>query len=460
MKELWQPEASLAGSKAALLAHKDGGKVDLWQHSPSSAGNSAATLAFRNKGLSPQLDRGGTDTGRNNSLLAAAKSVNMGRQRAGSMPTAPPPKYPDAQNSGKNALSAATVSHRASVRSPDGWNSDANQAARIQNAHLDRDLFTEDPNIQSQAEIDEQRHQAALHASAASFAKSLYVVQKRGEVDPETSSLHDDDAGTAGAATAHRRNISTTSQTNIKEEAIRYIHLQNTAHKLAQERLAKVDKDMEAERYREYYGYRNKSPRKSRLSMRGGRKRASSEGQMNSDDEDEVQARRIRQQMSQLSTGIDTVSDKQKQEDRARLMAAAEKRVHAQMHDMDEKVFMDTGKPSQAMKDDWEKQAREKAERDRADRERNPGKTHIGGGKYMDDADIQAIAAARLKPTLDELNDTAEKKRARDEEMRAKRDAAETARMEERMKNQEQKAEFKRIKGRLLPLSTRNMHAN
>lgn len=461
MKDLWQPEASLAGSKAALLAHKDGGKLDLWQHTPSSAGSSAATLAFRNKGLSPQLDRGGTETGRNNSLLAATMSVNRGRQRAGSTPTAPLSNYPDSQNSGKNALNAATASHRASVRSPDGWNSDANQAARIKNAHMDRELFTEDPNIVTQADIDDQRHQAALHASAASFAKSLYIVQKRGEVDPETSSLHDDDPGTVGAATAHRRNISTTSQMNIKEEAIRYIHLQDTAHRLAQERLAKVDKDMEAGRYREYYGYPNKSPRKSRLSMRGGRKRASSEGQLGSDDEDdERQARRIRQQMSQLSTGLDTVSDKQRQEDRARLLAAAEKRVHAQMHTMDEKVFMDTGKPSKAMKDEWEKHAREKAERDRVERDRNPGKTHIGGGKYMDDADIQAIAAARLKPTLDELNDTAEKKRARDEEMRAMRDAQETARMDEKMKTQEQKAEFKRIRGAILCDTPTHMHTD
>jgi hypothetical protein len=449
MKDPWQPEASLAGSKAAVMAHRDGGKLDLWQPSSSSAGNSAATLAMRNKGLSPQIDRGHTEAGRTNSLLAAAKSHKMGRQRAGSMPAPAPPKYPDAHNSGKNALSAAAVSHRASVKAaPDGWSSEANQAARLKNAHMDRSLFTDDPHIQLQGEAEEQRHQAALHASAASYARGLYAAQKRGEVDEETSSLHDD---TAGAQAAHRRNTSTTSQTDIREEAIRYIHLQDAAHRLAQERLAKVDKDMEPGRYREYYGYPNKSPRRSRLSIRsGGRKRASSEGQWSDDSDDEFQARRIRAQMSQLSTGIDNVSDKQRQDDRARLLAAAEKRVHAQMHSIDEKVFLETGKPSQAMMDEWEAKAREKAERDRETREtreRVPGKTHIGGGKYMDDAEIEAIAAARLKPTLDQLNDTAEKKRARDEELRIQRDQQETARMEEKIKDQQTKAEFKRIKG-------------
>ncbi|KAK5164088.1 Eisosome assembly protein [Saxophila tyrrhenica] len=463
MQELWQPEQSTAGSKAALLAAKNGGKLDLWEATPSSAGHSAATLAMQRKGLSPELDRGHTDVGRNNSLLAATKS--LGRQRAGSMPVSAPSKYPDSQNPSRNALNAATVSHRASVRNTtDGWNSDANQAARIGNANFDRNLLKEDPHIQYQEDIDEQRHQAALHASAASFAKSLYVVQKRGEVDPETSSLHDDDqpnVGAAGARTAHTRNASAvTTNPNLREEAMRYIHLQDAAHKLAQERLAKVDKEMEAGKYWEYYGYPSKSQRKSRRSMRssvpgdrngGDRKRAASEGRgrrlsNDSDSDDEVQAQRIRRQMSQLNTASNTVSDKQRTEDRAKLMAAAEKRVHAQMSSMDNKMFMETGKPTQAMMDEWETKAREKAERDRVDRERHPGKTHIGGGKYMDDADINAIAAARLKPTLDELNDTAEKKRARDEEFRVQRDRQETERMEEKMRSSEQKAEFKRIK--------------
>ena len=452
MKDLWQPEMSSAGSKAALLAHKDGGKLDLWHPTASSAGNSAATLAMRNKGLSPQIDRGYTETGRNNSLLAATKSHHEGRQRAGTMPaaTTPPPAYPDSRNSGKNALNAAAVSHRASTRTaPDGWNSDANQAARVKNMHMDSAMFGEHPPVEP--EVDEKRHQAALRASAVSMAKQMYDYQNRTGTGPgmgsDTSSLN---VGSAGAETAHRRNQSTTSQTDIKEEAIKYIHLQDAAHKLAQERLAKVDKEMEPGRYREYYGYPSQSPKKSRLSVRGsrrGRKRASSEGQYFEDSDDEEQARRIRTQMSQLSTAQNTVDDKQRQEDRARLLAAAEKRVHARMHDMDEKVFLETGKPTQAMMDEWEEKARAKAEKDRVERNQHSGKTHIGGGKYMDQSEIEAIAAARLKPTLDELNDTAEKKRARDEAMRAEADRRETARMEEKMKSEETKAEFKRIRG-------------
>ena len=60
MKELWQPELSSAGSKAALIAARDGGKLDLWEPTASKEGNSAAVIAMRTKGLSPELDRGYT----------------------------------------------------------------------------------------------------------------------------------------------------------------------------------------------------------------------------------------------------------------------------------------------------------------------------------------------------------------------------------------------------------------
>lgn len=452
MKDLWQPEQSMAGSKAALKAQKDGAKLDLWQYEGSKNGLSAAALAMRKNTqtpLSPNIDRGYTDLGKNNSLLAATKSTNSSRQRADSTPGRPPPQYPDEQNSARNALNAATVSHRNSVRyqpakKEEGWSSEANQAARIKNSHMDKEMFGSAPPVEP--ELEERKREAALRASAVSMAKKMYDVQNRARL----ANPPDDTSSILSGETAHKRNTSSMSQSDLKQEAMRYITLQDQAHKLAQERLAKVDKDMENSKYREYYGYGNKSPRKSRLSVRGRtRNRAASEGAASDDSDDEEQARRIRRQMSQLNTASTTVSDNQRAEDRARLLKAAEKRVHDRMHDMDEKVFYETGKPTQAMIDEWDRQAREKAEKDRAEREKHPGKTHIGGGKYMDQSEIEAIAAARLKPTLDELGDNATKRREREAEIARQRDAAQTERMEEKMRNEQQKAEFKRIKGGL-----------
>lgn len=99
-KEMWKPDGtSSAGSRAALLAHRDGGKLDLWQPTASKDGNSAATLAMRNKGLSPQLDRGYTAQGKSNALLAATKSQKDTRDRAGMTPSPGPELYPDQSNS-------------------------------------------------------------------------------------------------------------------------------------------------------------------------------------------------------------------------------------------------------------------------------------------------------------------------------------------------------------------------
>lgn len=448
MKELWQPEQSLAGSRAALLAHGKGGQVDLWQASATSDGHSAATLAMRNKTLSPNVDYGVTSENKSKALLAATMSHNKGRQRAGSTPTPAPPAYIDAQNSSANALRAATASHSASTKGPaDGWNSPANQAARVKNlgANMDREMFGERPPVD--IEREETKHQEALRASAISMAKQIYASQNR-------TAMTADPADVAGAQAAAARSSTSAQQPDIKQEAMRYITLQEKAHKLAAERLAKVDKNHEAARYREYYGYEDKPKTlSSRLSMRSGtgggrqRMRASSEGTAELDDsDDEEQARRIRSEMSQLHSGLSKVDARKQQDDRARLLAVAEKRVSARMHNMDEKVFADTGKVPPALMEEWEEKARQRAQRDREQQAQNPGKTHIGGGKFMEQSEIEAIAAARLKPTLDEINDTAEKRRARDEEIRLEREEEERQRREEKARNREEKDEQKRVK--------------
>nr|POE51726.1 hypothetical protein CFP56_25933 [Quercus suber] len=447
MKDLWQPETSEAGSRAALLAHRDGGKLDLWQHTPSAAGNSAATMAMKNKDLSPQLDYGYTADGKSRALVAATMSVNEGRRRAGSIPTPAPPAYPDSKNSAANALSAATASHRASNKTTtDGWNSEANQAARVQNLKAGKEWFGDRPPVDIDPE--DTKHQAALHASAKSMAKQMYDYQN------QKAAAQDLASGTAGAQVAHA-NHAPQEQTDVKQEALKYIHLQDAAHKLAQERLAKVDKNMEAARYREYYGYggeqaQQSSPRRqaNRLSMRGRqRNRATSEGGSALDDsDDEEQARRIRTQMSQLNTGVSTVDEKKRSEDRAKLMAAAEKRVHDRMHDMDERVFQDTGKVTPAMMEEWENKARKRVQEEKEQQAQHPGKTHIGGGKFIDTSEIEAIAAARLKPTLDQITDTAEKKRARDEEIRAEKEQQELAKRQEKAEKKQEKDEQKRVR--------------
>ncbi|KAK5107360.1 hypothetical protein LTR62_001340 [Meristemomyces frigidus] len=450
MNELWQHEASSAGSRAALLAHNKGADLNLWHPTASKDGNSAAVLAMQKKGLSPELDRGYTVDGHGRALMAATMSVKHKPVVVG--PAEIKNSYPDANNASYNALNAATKSHasnRATLQdkmAPDGWNSDAMQAARVKNIgkNMDPAMFTEHPPVEIDSE--EQKHQDALKASAVSMAKQMYEHQHRTALRADLTT-----PDSAGDPTMARQ--STGGQKDIKQEAMRYIHLQDAAHKLAQERLAKIDKSSEQSRYREYYGYpdQKNSPQKSgsstnRLSMRSrGRRRAGSDEDPD-DSDDEEQARKIRNQMSQLNSGLSTVDNQKRNDDRARLMAAAEKKVHAQMHTMDEKVFADTGKVPPAMMEEWEAKARDRAQEQRKVQAQHPGKTHIGGGKFMDQSEIEAIAAARLKPTLDEIDATAAQKRARDQEIKEQNAAREFERIEEKQKQREEKDERNRLK--------------
>ncbi|KAM0701103.1 hypothetical protein Q7P35_011464 [Cladosporium inversicolor] len=449
-REIVRPDGnSAAGSKAALLAHKKGADLNLWQPTASKDGNSAAALAMGNKNLSPQLDRGYTAQGKSNALLAATKSTRDTTQRAGSTPSPAPALYPDQANSARNALNAATVSHRGSAKPPQSgqtaslqFSDPALQAARIQNIgkNVAPEMWTERPPVE--IELEEARQKAALRASAVSMAKQMYEHQNR-------TVFSSDPSGAAGASAAHNRAPSTMSQPDLKQEALRYITLQDTAKKLANERLAKMDKDLETTKFREHYGY-DAQPHRNRLSMRGRpRQRPGSQQGQNDDDDyssDDERARRVRRQMNQLNSSVADVDAKKKEADRKALLAAAERNVHKSMNSMDEQVFQSTGKVSQAKMDEWAAKAREKAQKDAELRGQQHGKTHIGGGKFMDQAAIEAIAQSRLQPTLDAINDTAEKKRARDEEIRLDKEEQERQKRNEKQKHKEEKDEQKQIK--------------
>ncbi|KAG9720774.1 hypothetical protein KCU60_g18103, partial [Aureobasidium melanogenum] len=418
MAPLWKPELSAAGSKAALLAHKDGPKLNLWQPEASAEGNSAAGLAMSKGNLGPKLDYGYTEDGHKKALMAATGA--LGKSQSTRTPPVEHPRYPDSANSAYNALNAATTANRPSSKSPalqdsNNVDSDAMRAARVQNMgrNMPREMFGGAPPVD--IEVEERRKQAALRASAISMAKQMYDQSEKRRRDQEAAEVQER-IGTSAATVSHNRapSVASTTQPDLRQQAVQYIHLQEAAQKLANERLAKMDPDGAA-RYRAHYGYEPQSPR-SRLSLRNrsGRNRAESNPKpvQNEDDssDDEFRSRRIRNQMSSLNNSV-AQQDEKRNQDRAALLAAAEKRVQAQMHTMDEQVYQQTGQVTPAMMEEWEAKARARATAQSEDRQRNFGKVNIGGGKYMDQSELDAIAQSRLKPTLDEINDNAEKKR-------------------------------------------------
>ena len=449
---LWHPEMSAAGSKAALIAANHGGNVSIWRPEATEAGNSAAGQAMRNKTLSPQIDYGYTADGSKKALMAATGAMS-GRKRSGSSPTVTG-LYPDSENAATNALNAATVANRPSTRKSalggtSGYALSSNDATRIHNAaitNLGREMYTSHPPVAP--EVEEKNRKESLRAAAMVMAKQIYDIQQK--TLESAAGVQRSDSHYA-ANSVHRRQSSVSSSAdNPVRIPPQYPNLQQAAQKLAAERLAKLGQDEDAA-YRDYYGAH--APIQSRLSVRGRlRRRASSDGAV--PESDQARSQQIRSQMSIFNDKLAQVDAKKRQKDRDSLLVAAQRNVAARMHGLDEKVFADTGKVSPAMASEWEAKAKARAEADSSARMVNHGKVNIGGGRYMDQSEVDAIAAARVQPTLDEITEKAEAQRAKDEQLRQeveeRRRIAEEKAHNEKERNNRTKDDWRRFKGEQL----------
>lgn len=445
MAPLWQPESTSNGAKAAVMAHKDGSKVEIWRPEANSWGNSAAAQAFKKYGagntLSPQVDSGPADLSRQRSLKAATSAMSSSRQRAVSNPS-PAPKletYPDEAQAVKNALSAATSSMKKKRTT------DHIEGGSVPYTTMSKEMYTANPPVAP--EVAERNHNDVLRASAVAMAKRMYNYQQS-HLDVAAGAHH-------GAAAAHARNESTTTTGSYDDEQpMKFINLQEAAQKLAQERLSKLhDEHTKNREYRDYYSGKNDAASPSgrssgattsRLSMRGRpRRRASSTGTADSDTE---QSNRIRAQMSMFSSTLSQVDAQKRDKDREALIAAAQRNVTAKLHGMDERVFAETGKIGPSLLSEWEVKAHAAAQAKSESRMENYGKVSIGGGKFVDQSAIDAIAAKNVQPVLDDINEKAEKERLRQEGIKADQDLRKKEETEKKAREKEEKEINKKLK--------------
>ncbi|KAI2779498.1 hypothetical protein F4815DRAFT_473316 [Daldinia loculata] len=421
--ELWKPDKSAPASAAAVMA-KDYKLSPAWepvpsQHSAKAAlfasqsamsitkpaksttpdpGHSAANLAFKSDRSVPGSAYGST-LERHRSLLAA-KGAMANRQRAKSSPI-PKESYPDEANAAANALSAATRAHRP-IRSPTISETSEN-AGSVPYTNMNRQMFTSRPPVKS--EVDDQKRADILHASAVAMAKKMYTQQQK-MIDAKKA--HDN-------ANPPQENADAFSSVSDDAQPIHLTTLQDAAYKQAQARLAKMHEEhFKGREYQEYYGAK---PLTQRFSIRSKlRKRASSDGDVI---EDRRRSQQIRQQMSLFSSKISEVDDQKRQQDQEILLAAAQRNVHERLKGMDEKISAETGMVHPSTPTQWEMKAHAIAQ---AKAEQRIGQRHgqidIGAGKHMSQDEIDAIAAARVRPILDEINERVEEEQARQTELR------------------------------------------
>lgn len=394
-------QTSYSAGRAATLAADKGGRLDLWEYKASKQGQSAASLAAGRGIVSPSINFGYGDEEKKKALQAATLSLSRSNKNGSGVKT---PRNPLSDTMSNNGLEASRFTHQHA---------------------LGPEMFTEYPPVP--IEVEAQRYQDGIRAAAVSMAKRMYELEHN------------------KISAKEARGSSVGSQPQI------YLGLEETAKKLAAERLAALDPDG-IEAYKDHYGFGRQGTQKStmRQSMRNNRS-TSQATKVDADgfsDDDESQARKVRGKTSILRGQLAEL-DSKRNTDRQNLMAAAEARVKARLADIDEQVFANTGKVPPGMQRQWEAQARAKladAGDDNLQREQRnltTGKVHIGFGKYMDQTEIDAIASARMQPVLDEISETAAKQRQRDEEIRIAEAERKAADLEEKQRIQNEKDALK-----------------
>jgi hypothetical protein len=161
---------------------------------------------------------------------------------------------------------------------------------------------------------------------------------------------------------------------------------------------------------------------------------------------DREQSNKIRAQMSQFSSNVSQIDAQKRQKDRDALIAAAQRNVTKQLHGIDERVFADTGKVPPSLLSEWEAKA-QAAARERGDiRMENYNKVHIGGGKFIDQSDIDQVAQRNVQPVLDEIEEKAEAERERQATIKAEQEIEAMKASERSMREKESKEINKKLK--------------
>lgn len=427
---VWEPVPSEYGAKAALLASKSAMSAPKTEKpTTSEPGHSAANIAFRIDRSVPH-DTHAHSLERQKSLLAA-KGAMANRRRAESSPI-PKESYPDEANAAANALSAATRAHKP-VRSPT-VSETSERFGSVPFTNMNRQMYTSRPPVKS--EVEEQKRADVLHASALAMAKKMYTQQQK-MIDAKKA--HD-------SATLSHDQLDAISSVSDDGQPAQLTTLQDAAYKQAQARLARMHEEHFKNReYQEYYGA--KQPNR-RFSIRGKlRKRASSDGDVI---EDRRRSQKIRQQMSLFSNKLSEMDDKKRQHDQETLLAAAQRNVHERLREIDEKISAETGMVPPSTMTQWETKAHAAAQI-RSDQrvDTRHGRVDLGAGKLMDQEEIDAIAAARVKPVLDEINGKIEEEHARQTELRLEMEKRKEAEEIEKARLKEIQDISKKLKGQL-----------
>lgn len=407
---------------------------------PTPEGHKAATYAIRDRrsvtsfpppsrGLdisepdqTANLQRRASE--RDKALRAATGAFNRSRRRA---TTAPDKPGSVSQPLAASAAGASRETTAEPTEAPLEHLDSAMEASRVQHmANADRRFFASSPPVD--VDREEQNRRNVQRAAVVSMTRDMYdITEAKGEEQLGPAVF----AAQRGLGRARSQRAPKVNSRALQQA----ISLQEAAQKQAQEKLATMQDETAA--YQEYYGT---APQSTRSGLSTRRRRASS-------DTDVEQSKEIRKQMTSLRTQLNEV-DEQRDKDRSFLMEAARKNVNAAIQNMEQRVYTDTGRVPASTQREWEEVAEERARQEQQEVEAQyPERVNIGAERYIDMADVEALARSRVQPTLDEINDYAEKQKAKETEERLDEERRKRLQSLERQREADLKAEGKRLNG-------------
>lgn len=394
-----------------------------------SLGNSAAAQAFRARpGTGAQAGRG---EDKSQSLLAARGAVSAARPRSMSSPAL---KQPAPEQAGGNAAWNGNGSATKDGSATQRWESEPEPKSADDGAVLAATIsplmYTANPPVA--LEVEERKKEEELHASAVAMAKSMFNSQSK----ITENFLHEDDDD--------QKSPSPAAPAGPDQPP----NLHEAAYKLAQERLAKLSDEHQKNRgFRDHYAPAPAAPPRRRFTVGARLRRRSS-----SDADAEARRKdRLSNRASVVATGGLEAEALARERDRATVLAAAQRNVRTQLEGMDQSVKDRAGVAPQSTRGAWASRAQAIAQA-KASAAAAPGGPHegerdVGGGRYVAQDDIDAVARENLKPLLQEIDERAEKERERQRELKEEAEARRVEAAKKEAYDKEVKDNLRKLKG-------------
>lgn len=353
-------------------------------------GNSAAAQAY--KARSPRRAPQATHKD-SPSLLAAQEAIGATRPRSVSSPVLKQPLSDQASGDGVgNRDDAAT--QRWELTPESGTTGGSTMPATT----LPANMYTANPPVS--LEVEEKKKADELRASAVAMAQSMFKQQSK----LTASFLHDGNSRDDGepAQFDHRSS------------------LHEAAYKLAHKCLAEMYDENQRGRELQAHYAPSGAPRRWFTVADRFRRRVSSDSDV------EFRTGRVPNHMSPLESKKPEPRETEPKVDRTKVLEAARRNVRSQLEDIDQTVADRTGMVPPSTRSAWESKALPVAQETStaaATEESHEGERDAGGGLYVAEEDIEAVAKQNVKPFLLELDERAEKERERERKLKEEKEA-------------------------------------